>query len=341
MTHEAPQVRVHPRVLRYTPTGEITTTLRVTIGTHGPDAVVNGVHLTLPPGPSTTPADATAPGWTVRGTAPGTWHAQPAEPPPAGAPFDLDLTGLRTSPRTGPVDLAVGVALDDGEHLTTHRLFQQDELFAITRLAPTKSHVEYHGSADLTWKGPDGKPFYTLWRSDEEPSTGHPITVDDQGGACRYTVHDLTRDITAFLLVVNGRDHQEDRAVTYVIATKGDVLAGALSVDGTARLLHAPQEVPDIPGTYRADTDGFLSATVTTGSSSSTATLTLTIAPQGADAQPTIRRSVTATLAGRPVTAQLPLPAGSLLTLRCDGAQPIATATWFPLGGGNLGKAGS
>lgn len=220
--------------------------------------------------------------------------------------------------------------------MTTPLAEQSADNPLITEFAPDSPQIAHGASVKLTWHGPEGDCGYTLWRSDR-PGEPTPIVPEQVGAACSFVAQDLTQAATAFLLVVSVPGNVEDRAVTSVIVTDGDVFAGALSATGKTTLLRTPRDIP-VPGpsgtTYTAATDGFLAANVTTLRAGARATLTIDIRPTGSGSP--LTRVLNADEAQVHVDTLLPVPTDADLTVSLTGDRPRADIVWIPLGNGDL-----
>ncbi|MFJ4184240.1 hypothetical protein [Kitasatospora sp. NPDC089509] len=215
--------------------------------------------------------------------------------------------------------------------------------FAITNLAP-QSQPPYGGSVTLTWHGPapgTTAHSYFLQRSDHVQNLTPITPTEDAQGVCSHIEPDITQTVTAFLVIVKGPNHQEARAITTVVLERGDVHAGALSATGVTRLLNPKpptffEKDTQTNETYSAPTDGFLAATVTTVAQKTVAKLHVTITDTGHDPRPPLRSTLIADRAQIPINTLLPVHADALVTLQVEGSSPKASATWFPLGRGEL-----
>ncbi|MFI1577590.1 hypothetical protein [Embleya sp. NPDC020630] len=214
--------------------------------------------------------------------------------------------------------------------------------FEITNLAP-QSQPSYGGSVTLTWHGPapSNPHSYYLQRSDRTQKADAITPVEDAQGVCSHVEKNITQAVTAFLVIVRGPDHDEARAITNVILERGDVHAGALSATGTTRLLNPrPTAFFDkdtaTTADYKAPTDGFLAVTVTTLAQQTFAKLHITIADTGKDPRTPLRSTLFADRPQIPANTLLPVHADARVTLQVEGKNPKATATWFPLGSGDL-----
>ncbi|MFH9425010.1 hypothetical protein [Streptomyces sp. NPDC017529] len=308
-------------------------------------APVQSVRVTVPTGPHagdlTEATDSLAPHtpeWTLQQAGHGLLDAHPIGAPAAHT--ELALGPLLVNAEPGTVEITVSATLDDGTtHTTRHHLTKDTNDFVIARLAPAVAEVGHGKSVKLTWDGPKGKPTYTLLRSDKK-AVKNPIAVNDKNGTCDYTVDDLTNAATAFLLKAAGPNNKEAHAATAVHVTLGDVQAGALSANGHTTLMRTPTAAWSATAKetkcYRAATDGFVTATVTTRQDNTRATLRISVSRPGKDSQPAVERVLHADSAQIPVNAQLPLPAGAELQLALSGDSPSGQAAWFALGGGDL-----
>lgn len=292
------------------------------------------------------------PGWTTRHDHPGTITATPSTPAelPAAATLTLTLEGILTNTTTGLARVQVQAEghyhdAEPTQQITTH-LIRKDAPPSpiLSNFAPNPQAVTRGGQTQLTWAVRSGSnPRFALRAGTQEIEVSEKTGLKKTGDSYTFPYPVLTQNPyrgmtqnTAFLLTaypVGGGP--PDYAVTLVTVTQGDIDAGNLTVNGTARILSTPTPyvlTPDSPEkTIPVRTDGFLTASVSTGGNNDKASLDVKVCPH--DNKPIFSYTLISDESAGTENMLVPVPADSTIDITLKGDYyPSGTVTWFPLG---------
>ncbi|GAA1306120.1 hypothetical protein [Saccharothrix xinjiangensis] len=317
--------------------------------------VCTGLTLTFPIGAASTALTDRAEdlrvhpprGWTARHDPHGEITALPHSPAelPAGHTLSLTVEGIRVrEPGITRVHLHADGHHPDAapsRHTTTHLIRKDASQAILSSLVADPPAVERGGDTTLKWQVAAGTdPRFDLRAATTDLEVTEQTGLERTGDSYSFPIKPqggLTQN-TAFLLTAHPAGGQpDDHAVTLVTVTRGDIDAGNLSVNGTARILTTPTAYTLNPATHEqsipVSTDGFLAATVHTGMNGEAATLDINLCPLGDE--PIFTYTLATADGSVDENVLVPVPADTTIDLTLTGDyQPSATATWFPLGHG-------
>ena len=215
--------------------------------------------------------------------------------------------------------------------------------------------IDYGGSVDLIWQGPDKSdpnvPFYSLEYTTPDGSKEVPVNDDAScvDGTWTYTMKNLTAS-TAFRLTATLGAREEAGPLVLVTVTNGDVSAGDLTANGHVSLLQQPTTYRYNKSTgacpsdsvecrnkefnlVQAPTDGYLVAVINSDKGDSKLTVKYALGKSNFSV------SALATAPDRQDTLFLPVAKDAVITIKADTGVR-GQVTWCPLGKGGLVNTG-